>query len=659
MVFANKDIKSEEYHLDNVYIKINDLYTEENAKLRKLTEHGVGYCVANEYSEGILFKELKTRFIKSISNLEVAKKRPYFARCDFNSYDFGENSFYIGRTHIRDSSTNEIIIYDWRTPVANLFYDCEIGRTSYTSPLGNINGVLELKRQYEIKNNKLINIYDIDIVGSQISLEHVLGRQSNKKMQDIIATIQKEQNLVIREEMYSNLIIQGIAGSGKTSILLHRISYLLYNFQNKISSDDFIVFAPNKLFLSYIDNVLPDLCTERVTQTTFDGWVDLCIFEEGYEFNKNYALTYKENYIYECYKYISNYINNHFRLNDIIIGSKIIISYKEMIQFLNVNSAINGLIPALKDLKKYIFKKIKRLNQYGTVYMNRNKVTIMKAKREITKYISNFNLPNMLSDFISSSIVNFQCKKREVPYEFRYSFLILYKFLYGKLPIKSDYKIVIIDEAQDYPHEVFSFICKTFNKSMFNLAGDMMQSINFESNMTNWMTYKDILSTETKRPVKIHYLRVAYRTTNQIAQLAKKISDRYLDEKSCIFPIEIRDGSDPVCFIFSNFEEEIKCINSIIAQFDVVGSVAIIDKDYKHLLKLEREITGARLLKSDSSQIVEGVMLMDPYCAKGLEFDSVIIPNIDHFDNSDFFDDKLLYISITRALHNLYIGRNQ
>jgi DNA helicase-2/ATP-dependent DNA helicase PcrA len=286
-----------------------------------------------------------------------------------------------------------------------------------------------------------------------------------------------------------------------------------------------------------------------------------------------------------------------------------------------------------------------------------NEESIKKIKSEITKYFNSFKLSAILSDFVTN-VAKMQLKKKEVPYECRYAFLVIYKFLYNKLPVKSDYRLVIIDEAQDYPKEVFSLICKLFHKSIFNIAGDIMQSINSQQDMTSWTEYEKILLAETRKPVKMHYLRIAYRTTNQIAQLAKNIADRYVDEKSNYCPVKIRDGSEPVFFRHGSIEEEVNHIINILAQSINVRSVAIIDKDYGHLMELEKAIPGAKLLKSDSNQALEGVMLMDPYCAKGLEFDCVIIPNSNHFKNIDFLNDKLLYISITRALHYLFIGEN-
>ena len=201
----------------------------------------------------------------------MVRQKPYFARVDFvENGETARDAFYLGKVMVTDHNTLEQIVIDWRAPIADLYYEGRLGEASYNCPAGNIKGEIKLKRQYFFNENGLENVMDIDITTNDEMLQPFLSANSDTRLKNIIATIQAEQNKIIRADMWQPLIVQGVAGSGKTTIALHRIAYLIYNYDKKFFPEEFLIIAPNKFFLNYISNVLPDLGVDRVGQSTYE-----------------------------------------------------------------------------------------------------------------------------------------------------------------------------------------------------------------------------------------------------------------------------------------------------------------------------------------------------------------------------------------------------
>lgn len=208
---------------------------------------------------------------KKLKDIKQIRSKPYFARIDFKAdLDKDKERLYIGKISLLDSKTQESIIVDWRAPISNLYYDGRIGRSSYISPEGEITGEISLKRQYFIENQILEKYTDIDLKANDELLQVALEEKADDRLKNIVATIQKEQNAIIRADINKPLIVQGVAGSGKTTIALHRIAYLIYTYEKEFDPNNFMIIAPNKFFLNYISNVLPDLGVEDVKQYTFE-----------------------------------------------------------------------------------------------------------------------------------------------------------------------------------------------------------------------------------------------------------------------------------------------------------------------------------------------------------------------------------------------------
>ena len=226
----------------------------------------------DDYADDFMKAALRDKFTQRIKNLKMVINKPYFARVDFiEKGDIKRDAFYLGKVMVTDHNTLEQIVIDWRAPIADLYYEGRLGEANYNCPAGNIEGEIKLKRQYFFnKDGELENVMDIDITTNDEMLQPFLAANSDTRLKNIISTIQAEQNKIIRSEMWRPLVVQGVAGSGKTTIALHRIAYLIYNYDKNFFPEEFLIIAPSKFFLNYISNVLPDLGVERVQQSTYE-----------------------------------------------------------------------------------------------------------------------------------------------------------------------------------------------------------------------------------------------------------------------------------------------------------------------------------------------------------------------------------------------------
>ncbi|SHI69668.1 RNA polymerase recycling motor HelD [Lutispora thermophila] len=226
---------------------------------------------SQQYIDLMINTMLQDRAEVKLKNLTQAKNKPYFACVEFKEEGrHNKEKYYIGKMALIDEDTMELIITDWRAPIANLYYESRLGEAQYSCPEGIIKGDLILKRQFIINEGRLDDILDIDITTNDEILQASLGANADNRLKDIVTTIQAEQNRIIRADMWTPLIVQGAAGSGKTTIALHRIAYLIYNYEKAFKPENFMIIAPNRLFLNYISEVLPELGVEKALQTTFE-----------------------------------------------------------------------------------------------------------------------------------------------------------------------------------------------------------------------------------------------------------------------------------------------------------------------------------------------------------------------------------------------------
>ncbi|MCM8711338.1 AAA family ATPase [Clostridium sp. SYSU_GA19001] len=323
MAIEQKEFKFEEnkYNLTKKWLDDEIKLIENNDKELQDKIASLKKQAKGKYSEELeTAQRLYEITHKNLENYNEAKMQPYFARIDFREYRKEKESYYIGKFGLGDSSTGDEIVIDWRAPIADLYYSGTQGQSYYKAPVGIINGDLSLKRKFLIKNNTLVDAFDEGIneiilnsgeeKGKALIDEFLrinLEESVSGKLKEVIATIQKEQNDIIRADKNGALIVQGSAGSGKTTVALHRLAYLLYKYKDKLSGEDIMVIAPNKLFLDYISEILPNLGVEKVKQKTFEE-ISMEILElkgKVYTKDKKLALVLEEKNK-ENVKYITN-----------------------------------------------------------------------------------------------------------------------------------------------------------------------------------------------------------------------------------------------------------------------------------------------------------------------------------------------------------------
>lgn len=352
--------------------------------------------------------ELSKIYINKIKKLNKAILNPFFARVDFKEEKKDNfDKIYIGRTNIFDDKMN-VVVADWRAPISNIYYDGRIGKTEYECLDGTIYGELLLKRIYDIQHGKLLSYNDIDITTNDDMLQECLKENSDARLKNIVSTIQAEQNKIIRSDMFKPLIIQGVAGSGKTTVALHRIAYLVYTYEKHFKPEDFLIIAPNKFFLDYISNVLPDLGVDYVRQETFEQ-LTLDIIDEKLEIEDaniklNKIINNKEeNNMVDVIKKAAefkssinfkniidiclNKFNDEYLLNrDFMIKDIIVIKYEELKEMFDLNKEKVPLQKRVKFLKEYMIKKVDNLSgQIIDKLSNERKNKIQNISDKITE----------------------------------------------------------------------------------------------------------------------------------------------------------------------------------------------------------------------------------------------------------------------------------
>ena len=574
-----------------------------------------------------------TELAKRISKYEKMLESPYFARIDFteDGYDDTEK-IYIGLFNLMDEETHDIKVYDWRAPISSIYYRNEVGPVEYKAPAGLIKGIVSLKRQFKITNSKMEYFFDSNINILDEMLMVALSKNMTSKMKTIVETIQKQQDLIIRDLYNDLLVVQGVAGSGKSSVALHRIAYLMYQGLNlNISANNIIVISPNQLFSKYISNVLPELGEDNINEYTFEN-IFLKLFEnkismktksENFENiiiaeneeKRNFLRSYDEFkgssvFLQIIDRFINYYEHKLIRFEDVYYNGQII-EKRELLKAFLISGKLN--MPTAKKLKiieNRIMEKIREmrnirrskietavnnLNNHEFEIMSFTRVLAAKETQSIAeklrqftefesfdmykKLFSDINIFKKISKGLDlpeniDAIISYTKDKLKDPFNIPYADgvgLMYMKIKAEGCDLFSGIKQVVVDEAQDY-YPIHYYILKNlFKYARFTIVGDVNQSIEKHSDIS---LYDDIIS------------------------------------------------------IF-NFE-----------------------KSNKIKLKLIDYL--------DYESVLEGTLILPVYLAKGLEFDAVIVYEANDKKYNTKYDKKLLYIACTRALHRLslfYTGK--
>ena len=610
----------------------------------------------NEMRSMMAESDLQVSIMQSKGNylqrLFRIQNKPYFGSIRFKEEGSEEeDNIYIGITHVEDKL--DYYVHDWRSPICSMFYDYETGPASYKAPSGIIKGNIIKKRQYIIEDAELKHIFDNDLNISDSLLQEVLAEESSDKMKNIVNTIQEEQNKVIRNTEDKNLIVEGIAGSGKTSVALHRIAFLLYRIPN-LTSSNVVVFTPNKVFSEYISNVLPELGEDNTYDMTFYDLLCQNIneykdIENFTDFISRYYKGNVDNYDIVKYKQsdkiikdIDSYINN--LLSTIKFNNKL--EYDNFIEIdtEELNNMLNykyNRFPLFERIKE-ISKRIASNNYEGST---KNASSIEKKLKELLNI--KLDLKDIFNNFYQSEYSKYKDKVNDkyLYYEDACIFLYIKSLLVG-FNTNHVIKEIVIDEAQDYNKLQYLIIKKTFKTSNYTILGDTNQTINPYYKYDSLEELTSIFESS-----KYITLTKTYRSTGKIIDYTNKILGL-----NHVTAIRNDKASD---IIFRNNITKNDFLTDINNLKTISKSIAIITKNDKeaekvyNMLKDDLDI----MLIDGFGHIKRDLVVVPSYVAKGLEFDSVII----YTDEDNKYQEKdkyLFYVACTRAQHNLIIYNN-
>lgn len=590
--------------------------------------------------------------VKVRDKIAKMKDSPYFARIDFKLKDEDEDSkYYIGRFAF--DYENELLILDWRSPMASMFYDCEIGPAGYNAPLGWIDGEITRKRQFKIKNGTLEYVLESSMNIQDDILQQELSNTSDEKMKSIISTIQKEQNQIIRNDKADTLIIQGVAGSGKTSIALHRIAFLLYRFKDKISANNVIILSPNKVFGDYISNVLPELGEEPLCELSFEDIAEVQLeriidFEgekDSLEINDvqwDERVRFKStlDFLKLMDKYIKQMPNMVFIPKDYTFGSFTATSdwIRRRFDAYNKYPVKQRLDMVAEDIH-YRFESDNIMEEDLPKVKNILKSLngMLTIKNTLALYKDFFKQMNIQDMFVMPS-------KKTLEWADVYPFIYLHA-AYEGLQEDKVIRHIVIDEMQDYTPIQYAVINLLF-KCKKTILGDFGQLIN----PNHLHTLDDMV--QIYDGGELVMLNKSYRSTFEIINFAKKIQN--------IISLEAieRHGEEPVLIKCINEQDEIDKIKMEIEQFEesnnaTLGIILKTNSEAKAIYDVIKQEYDVNLISPESSSFVKGVSITSIKMSKGLEFDEVVIPSVNNKTYYNDYDRSLLYIACTRAMHRL------
>ena len=667
---------------------------EAKKDVRENTEHGITSLYTSDGFEALV--EL-SQYINPVTDkiidyeeeehkillLEKMIKSPYFARIDFKFDDEDEfEKIYIGRSSLRKNSYQEMYVYDWRSPIASVFYRFMTGEAFYDAPCGRVTGELNLKRQYEIKNGTLEYFFDSDVQIVDEFLRQLLSQNTTAKMKAIVETIQHEQDVVIRDMENDLLMVQGVAGSGKTSIALHRAAYLMYQgLQTKLSANNIMIISPNSIFEQYISNVLPELGEDNVISSVFEDILSALLigrkiqsrndFLENLIVNSKYKEISRNSIEFKTSSFFREILDQFLidiprqwiEFEDVYYEGKCVVS-GQILKDKILGRPKTPLGIKLEQLEDYILEQI-----FGTGKGRGHKEEKNLIKQEIQKFIK-IDIVELYKILFSNEAYFYSLLQNSNPsqnikniwkytkenleadslyYDDAIAIAYLYLKIYGTNKYKN-IKQVVIDEAQDYyplQYEIFNLV---FSNAKFTILGDMKQTLAKKEDISFYEQIQKILN---KKKSSLIMLDKSFRCTNEILNFSLK----FIEQSSQIKSFN-RNGDSPKVYIADNSEifideivKEIKLCQE--KGFQSICLICKTEKNSTYLFNKIKHKLDIQLIKNGSVSDLQGVFILPVYMSKGLEFDTVLICDADSQNYHDEDDKNLLYVACTRALHKL------
>lgn len=596
-----------------------------------------------------------------LHRMKKMKEAPFFGSVEF-LYDGDDKAedFYIGISNFAERAGSTPLVYDWRAPVSGLFYDFDKGEASYEAPGGMMEGEIISKWQYKIRGGKMVYEFESDVKIDDDILKQELGKNGDVQLKNIVRTIQKEQNAIIRNTKDKIMVIQGAAGSGKTSVALHRIAYLLYHDRERLKSANILILSPNSVFSDYISHVLPELGEEHIREMSFDLF--------AYRELRNVAGDCEDRYhhIEKRIQHIDVEAEERFRwkqsadyvgaveaflvlLEDELMNFKTF-EYKgykktaeEIVELFYYKFAEHPLLDRMEAVMEYI------LDEYETLFQrNLSEEEMLWIREWFLGMYETRDIYNIYNQVLEQNgwptLPDVPLEQRILDYEDVYPLLYLKQRLSAMKSHKS-IRHLVIDEMQDYSYLQYVILESMFLCNM-TILGDKAQTV--DNAPQDVLTFLPKIFGKHIRTIEMNR---SYRNTLQIADYAKQWADvtgiKYLE----------RHGK-PVVEMACQTEKDV--LNDVLQRVnlgtDCYETAAILTMTeaqaktvYGYLKKYREDVS---YIDRDSSTFKKGITVTTYYLAKGLEFDQVFMPGGD--EKSPFFA-QYRYIGATRALHELYV----
>ena len=649
----NKKIEKAQIELAD----LKRLFEEKRLELgNNFYEYKQGQDLSGTFTSMSQIEEQQLGLEKGISKLRNQNNSPYFARIDFQTSS-ALQKVYIGLGSI--IYNKKVYAVDWRSPIASLYYEYELGDAQYHINDKVIKGALTLKRQYKIENQQLLSYFDTNLTINDEILQEILSKHASDKMRQIVSTIQKEQNEIIRTEKTENILVQGVAGSGKTSIALHKAAYLLYKHRRSLKSSDILVLSPNNIFSSYISEVLPQLGEDNLVETTFAQLVRTELkrpIEPREDMLDEIATKADQDTLNEIsYKSSYEFLDSLLRflkgpLTDIFSPKTLRYVIKEK------DEGNEEIVFTEEETRNLFFKTFKgydfyeRINkiawQYAMVFTEKrhyNKMQHRGLKDRFKHILYSFmpisDVEQIFQIFMAREKLSAK-KTNTIKYMDKGTYLAIKHYLYG-LDHDFSAKYLIIDEMQDFtPVDIYMF--KKIWSCPYMIVGDVNQCIEKTLSKEYLQLTADFLG------CNVYNLNKTYRSTQEIASFANNMigikNVEYVN----------RRGQSPKVIQTENQGQTIaKIITEECSDFDHIAIICKCNKEAKEICK---QLNGKidYVLMKEPEDYKNKVLVTTCATAKGIEFDAVIVPNADEENYKNSLDKNILYISSTRALHKLY-----